>query len=190
VIGAPPHVCQVQNVGADANLVAAVLLTENLRRPAWVRAIERAKGKLSAPGSYGVMQVMADKPISDRESIDRTIQGPLGAAHVGGSDGWDYDALGKALSVHNDNPRFIELARQIYYSVTPYTSTERSTPSPEDLTRQRAEAAVRIVRAVTNRFNEDRIVDVFATADIASLQDVARALALALQDHIGCTACR
>ncbi len=59
--------------GVDEFLVLAVMAVENLQRPPWFRRAERWKGKLFRRGTYGIMQVEAQSPISDEESIDRSI---------------------------------------------------------------------------------------------------------------------
>lgn len=68
--------------GADPVLVQAIMLVENLERPGWARSLERAKGKLRKKGTYGVMQVSADRPISDLESIKRAVQHRLAGVVV------------------------------------------------------------------------------------------------------------
>lgn len=58
---------------ADPRIAEAVLLTENLQRPQWIRRLERGRGTLFGAGSYGVMQSTAQEPISDIESIRRVV---------------------------------------------------------------------------------------------------------------------
>lgn len=60
--------------GADAVLVLAVMVVENLQRPAWFRALEQIKGRVLKKGTYGVMQVWAAEPISDEMSIDQAAE--------------------------------------------------------------------------------------------------------------------
>lgn len=58
-------------------LALAILYTENLQRPGWIRWLERAKGRLWPAGTYGVMQITSDRPFVrcrvDTTSIDRAI---------------------------------------------------------------------------------------------------------------------
>lgn len=86
---------EATRVGADADLVEAILLTENLQRPKWFRQLERVKGSLFPRGSYGVMQVTADRPISDDESIVRAVEDHLrGSTLTRSGDGYpEYESL-------------------------------------------------------------------------------------------------
>jgi hypothetical protein len=59
--------------GADSALVKAVMVVENTQRPRWFRKCENFKGHVFKHGSYGIMQVAADGPISDEESIRRAV---------------------------------------------------------------------------------------------------------------------
>lgn len=56
------------------NFIRAILLAEAQQRPRWFRRLERVKGLIYRPGTYGVAQVAAAKPISDKESIDLLAQ--------------------------------------------------------------------------------------------------------------------
>jgi hypothetical protein len=58
------------------------MVIENLQRPRWFRACERAKGKFFKHGSYGIMQVEADSPVSDEESIRIAVRTHLVAVSV------------------------------------------------------------------------------------------------------------
>lgn len=56
---------------ADPLLVKAFAIAEILQRPAWFRHGERLLGLLRGSGTYGIMQVAADRPIGDEESVRR-----------------------------------------------------------------------------------------------------------------------
>ncbi|MGH8926498.1 MAG: hypothetical protein ACRDWA_18020, partial [Acidimicrobiia bacterium] len=64
-------------VSTDPDLVEAILLVESLQRPKWLRGLERRFGWLLGFKTYGVMQVTSDKPLSDKESIDRAVHNYL-----------------------------------------------------------------------------------------------------------------
>jgi hypothetical protein len=164
-------------VGADADLVSAVLLTENLQRPRWVRALERIKGRVFHQGSYGVMQVTSSKPVSDSESIAMALSGPLGEPLPEEQYGPGYEAITARLAAHNDNPRFIDLASQIYYAI--YTRAGHPEPaeaSPEEQSERRVALGLRLVRALSDRYTEERFLPLLLTADIDSLEYAATAL--------------
>ncbi len=61
---------QAKTFDADPNLLLAIMLVENLERPAWARELERQKGRILRAGSYGVMQISSDHPLTDQESIE------------------------------------------------------------------------------------------------------------------------
>ncbi|MGC4768892.1 hypothetical protein ACLQ25_07900 [Micromonospora sp. DT44] len=103
---------------ADPMLVEAVLLAENLERPRWFRGLERLKGRVFPSGTYGVMQVWAGKPISDKESIRVAVRQHLGGINgsmICSGDGYvDNDRLSDALRSYNPNRSFIDLASDIF----------------------------------------------------------------------------
>jgi len=120
--------------GVDPDLVETVLLTENLQRPKWFRQLEHIKGRVFPRGSYGVMQVSADKPISDEDSIVRAVAGHLRGLTLtpGKSGSVDYESLRKALTHYNGNSVFVNLAMQIFWQVhltTKQTQESNVTPS-------------------------------------------------------------
>jgi hypothetical protein len=118
---------EATRVGADADLVEAILLTENLQRPKWFRQLERVKGSLFPRGSYGVMQVTADRPISDDESIVRAVEDHLrGSTLTRSGDGYpEYESLKRALTHYNKDSAFVELGMQIFYHVYHPQSVEQ-----------------------------------------------------------------
>jgi hypothetical protein len=101
--------------GADPDVVEAVLLTENLQRPSWFRFLERIKGRFFPAGSYGIMQVHASKPLSDRESITLAITEHLFGATLRPNKhgGFDYSGAETLLARYNSNPNFVEVAVQV-----------------------------------------------------------------------------
>jgi hypothetical protein len=107
-----------QQYGADPDLVVAILLVENLQRPGWIRAIERVVGRLLPIGSYGIMQVKTDKPISDRESIELAISTRLAGQVVPLSGKFiDRAALTAIIRSYNGNRRFVELVETVYWEL-------------------------------------------------------------------------
>lgn len=99
---------------ADFLLVKAVMLIENLQRPGWVRKLERLKGRLHKPGSYGVMQVTTDKPVSDRESIDIAVSGFFAGSKAPAEESWwERDQRLRPIVVnYNSNPIFVDMVMQ------------------------------------------------------------------------------
>ncbi|OGM76133.1 hypothetical protein A2210_02890 [Candidatus Woesebacteria bacterium RIFOXYA1_FULL_40_18] len=94
---------------ADENLVKAVCVAENLQRPKWVRKIENIKAFLRLYGTYGIMQVRSNKPISDEESIKVAIRERFkNSASV-----FDPDQRRKIVSDYNKDSRYIDVVFNI-----------------------------------------------------------------------------
>lgn len=96
--------------GADPRLLRAVMLIENIQRPAWLRSLEYAKARIVPAGTYGVMQVASSTPISDAESIEKA------AIRLSGVSVWDdeigvpdFDAVESAARSYNPDPAYPEL---------------------------------------------------------------------------------
>lgn len=112
--------------GADPELVKAILIVENLQRPRWIRSIERVAGRALPIGTYGVMQVRSDQPISDEESIEVAVSTRLAGRRVPMST-WtsggrtyltpDSEGLQRLIRSYNGNERFIELVEAVYYEL-------------------------------------------------------------------------
>ncbi len=103
---------------ADPNLLVAIMLVENLERPAWARAIERAKGRIIAKGSYGVMQVSSDKPLTDAESIEIAARDRLSGVVVLGPRGFPVQgALESAARAYNPDGQFVTAVVDAYQFV-------------------------------------------------------------------------
>lgn len=96
----------VSKVSTDnSEILRAIILAEVQQRPRWFRRLERVKGVFHGPGTYGVAQVAAPKPISDRESIE-SLGERFSTYSVPKTDGYpDYCRLREDLLAHNpDGP--------------------------------------------------------------------------------------
>ncbi|MET8252025.1 hypothetical protein [Micromonospora sp. NPDC005197] len=119
---APAHLVEYsrsrsEKAGADADLLLAILYTENLQRPSWFRRLEYIKGAVFPRGSYGIMQASSPYPISDEQSIDvaidrylRDVEIPTDPEH--GIP--DREALERTLRRYNRSSAFVELAAGMY----------------------------------------------------------------------------
>jgi hypothetical protein len=108
---------KANEASADPDLVVAILYAENLQRPAWFRQLEYLKGRIFPRGSYGVMQVTTDRPISDTGSIDLAIDRHLRGVVIPMSNEHgqpDEVALRTVLRKYNNNPAFVDLAAGLY----------------------------------------------------------------------------
>ena len=100
----------------EFRLFAALMLTENLQRPFWIRRLERLKGLFVKSGTYGVMQVSSERPLTDEESITRAAE-RLASRHIRLVDGYpDYGNLRQVLRGYNPGPIFIAMASEAYFS--------------------------------------------------------------------------
>lgn len=102
--------------GADPQLVRAVMLVENIQRPRWFRRLERFVGRFVGRGTYGILQVRAERPVSDLDSLELALQAQFrGLAPVARPDGGiDYAALKSFAHAYNPDPKFEELLSYAY----------------------------------------------------------------------------
>jgi hypothetical protein len=106
--------------GVSVEFIQAIILTECIQRPRWIRRIERVKGRISGPGTYGVAQVTSPEPISDELSIKMLCKNHAGyhpAVHE--SHGYNRTLLKVRLEAHNPDPVFVEQATEIFDSLIP-----------------------------------------------------------------------
>lgn len=118
---------------ADPDLARAIMVVENLQRPSWFRRVERLKGVVSPSGTYGIMQVLSDKPINDEESIEKVIIERLRDVNVRSAVGWvDSDLLHAFAQTYNSSSDFLALLEVAYRAVRPETHQMRTSGSGHD----------------------------------------------------------
>jgi hypothetical protein len=104
-----------------ARLLRAILIFEDMNRPAWIRYIERTI--VSIPGmelTVGIAQVRADSPISDFDSITRAHELLTnGTAPVGlrRDDASEKDRLVHLLRRYNDSEKYVNDVLSVYMLV-------------------------------------------------------------------------
>lgn len=107
---------------ADSSLMKAIILSENLSRPRWVRKLEATLGRFRPfhRATYGVARVSAAGPISDEQSIDQLAE--RWAGHTIDWDGGDgasmpsWQSLEQALKrLHNTNDIQLDQIAAFYY---------------------------------------------------------------------------
>lgn len=103
------------NHACDPDLVRAVLVTEVTQRPRWMRRLERTKGRLVPSGTYGAAQVTADKPLSDRESID-ALAASFAGYHPDRTEAGSVirERLAARLETHNPSIAFRTICMAVY----------------------------------------------------------------------------
>lgn len=98
-----------QKHNADESLVKAVCVAENLQRPKWTRKIENIKAFLRLYGTYGIMQVRSNKPISDEESIRIAIKEKFSnSANI-----LDPEVRRKIVAAYNNDNRYVDIVFNI-----------------------------------------------------------------------------
>jgi hypothetical protein len=104
----------------SVEFIQAIILTECIQRPGWIRRMERAKGMVSAPRTYGVAQVTSPEPISDELSV-KVLCGNHAGYHPAGheSHGYNRTLLSVRFEAHNPDPVFVKQATEIYNSLIP-----------------------------------------------------------------------
>jgi hypothetical protein len=103
----------------DASLVRGIMIAENLQRPRWFRKLEWVKGQIFTQGTYGIMQIASDTPISDEESIRRAVSERLSGQQLIGSDGGvDYTLLTTIAKNWNPDPTFVDLLSAGYFEAS------------------------------------------------------------------------
>lgn len=108
---------------ADPQLIEAILLSEALNRPPWMRSLEMKKGRLLRRGSYGIMQVYSPRPISDKESINQVAKQYSGIRVQRDQYGDARPlALHSLVEKHNPDSKFVELVDQIFRLLEPSSS--------------------------------------------------------------------
>jgi len=105
---------EARRFAADQSLVIAVMIVENLQRPKWLRRLENAFGRFRSSGTYGVMQVQAEKPITDEQSITFAIEKFFTGTEISSPENsWEKnERLQPFISRFNSNPIFKSLVSE------------------------------------------------------------------------------
>lgn len=106
---------EAKKAQCDPILLEAIMITESIQRPKWFRRLERILGLIYRRGTYGIMQVMSDRPIDDRESIDIAIRDHLDrSSNIVDSEGnYNFELLDQYIRTYNPSIAFINQASQI-----------------------------------------------------------------------------
>ena len=108
----------------EIRIAKAIILAECQQRPRWFRRLERVKGRLWKQGTYGVAQVAADGPITDRESIDRLITRLQGHIDRDPESGENFARLTKSFLLdHNPDRDHAQRIQSFYDTLSHFEST-------------------------------------------------------------------
>jgi len=103
------------NKNANINLVKAVCIVENIQRPAWVRKVEYMKSFIVNKGTYGIMQMLSEKPLSDKQSIQQAID-----TYFVNSKDLLNENIQSIVRLYNQDDRYIDLVMAAYEHLAPY----------------------------------------------------------------------
>lgn len=106
---------EAKKAQCDPILLEAIMIAESIQRPKWFRRLERIMGLIYRRGTYGIMQVMSDRPIDDKESIDIAIHDHLyGSNNIVDSEGsYNFALLDQYIRTYNPSIAFVNQASQI-----------------------------------------------------------------------------
>lgn len=112
----------------EADVLRAIVVVESLQRPAWVRRLERAMGRVSRRGSYGVAQMTAAEPLSDKESVEALAVSFEGYYPERSSNGHiKRERMEARVERHNRKAAFIETFRDVFFELHPVYVPNHST---------------------------------------------------------------
>jgi len=105
--------------GTDPLLIRAIAVVEILQRPKWLRRCERVLGRFRRHGSYGVMQMTSNHPLSDRESIVRFSREHQGDFMITLDESARYSSVNeneiwRIAGQHNGDRQFIDAVSNFY----------------------------------------------------------------------------
>lgn len=103
---------------ANLTLIKAVCIVENIQRPKWLRKIENIKAFLRMTGTYGIMQITANRLVTDTESVKIATENYFrDTAQVK-----DNKTLSQLISKYNPSETYIDLVLRAMYFLDPYST--------------------------------------------------------------------
>ncbi len=102
--------------GTDPAMLRSILLVENLQRPRWMRRLESLKARLGLEGTYGIMQLRADRPLTDEESLRLSLERHLAGVRPARNEFGvtDIESVRALARRHNRDPAFVEMVADFY----------------------------------------------------------------------------
>lgn len=110
------HECARHRV--DFDLAYAILITESVQRPRWIRLIERAGGVVGLAETHGIMQSAKLRSSTDKESISAAIETLAGATlrrRMGHAKPAEVEFQ---LEKHNKGREFQEFASSVFVTLS------------------------------------------------------------------------
>lgn len=101
----------------DQDLALAVLISETLQRPKWLRLAESLGGKIRMARTHGPFQNLLNSRGSDEDSVEEAMANLSGATVQRGAMGINRARLHFDIERHNRSQVFIELCESIYYTL-------------------------------------------------------------------------
>jgi len=113
---APEHKAWCEKYSAasdtDARLLQTVLVVESLSRPRWFRKLEDISARImKRSGTYGLMQVTSDHPVSDEESVEIAARDHFAGLQVplDENDYLDWEELRRLFARYNPDDQYVEI---------------------------------------------------------------------------------
>lgn len=102
--------------------IQSIILTECTQRPRWIRKMENFKGRLIGSGTYGVAQMSANEPISDKRSIEMLCEKFSGYYPLRTQSGTVLrQLLAAQYEEHNFDHNFVKMALANFNQLEPST---------------------------------------------------------------------
>jgi hypothetical protein len=101
----------------DRDLALAILISERIQRPGWLRVLERRTGPFAR--THGPFQNMPNRDATDEQSVDaamRTLAGSMLPREGGYS--LRVGRLHYSIEKHNRSTTFVELCESVFYSIS------------------------------------------------------------------------
>lgn len=106
--------------GADPQLAVSIAHVEGIERPPWFRSVERVTYKLRKRGTYGLFQVVNERPVSDMDSAYAALsrlRGIFPLKSCGYPVTW---SVQRAAEKHNPDHNFAKMVGEVYPHYTPF----------------------------------------------------------------------
>lgn len=101
--------------GANLILVKAISIVENIQRPKWIRKFEFIPATLHLTGTYGIMQVRANKRISDIDSVTIAVD-----KYFSNTENLrDNESLSSKIREYNPSKEYEDLVMRAMYYLDP-----------------------------------------------------------------------
>ena len=103
--------------GTDGEILLSIMLVEQLNRPHWFRSFENLAARvLRRKGTYGLMQVRSEGPVSDEDSIAIAASQHLPGIRVPRDEygNTDITSLRTIFSTYNPDENYVDMCIEVF----------------------------------------------------------------------------